>query len=187
MFAVSNDRSLPEDVQDDSHESTNDDTGGTPSHGLLDPDTMKIHSRIELTSKPEAHCPTINVADLLGCTFISEPNENGVQMRARISGIETTKETSTDCSQRMHKFRVKVSNKTFKEIKTHNQMLDWVDRDLHRDDMYAFESIKAHRLHPDPSGDKKLGMDNAPKRVLPTPSGMGFRGDHMGQLEDHIR
>ena len=49
----------------------------------------------------------------------------------------------------------------FEEIKTYNEMLDWVDRDLHKDDMFTFESIKAHRLHPDPMGEKGMGMDNA--------------------------
>ena len=28
--------------------------------------------------------------------------------------------------------------------------------------MFAFESIKAHRVHPDPSGEKKMGLDLAP-------------------------
>ena len=84
-------------------------------------------------------------------------------MRARISRIETTEETSADYSQRMYKFQCKVRDKVFKEIKTYNQMLDWVDRDLYKDDMFAFESIKAHRLHPDPIGKKAMGTDNAAK------------------------
>ena len=82
-------------------------------------------------------------------------------MRAKISRIEVIKETSADYSQRMYKFQCNVGDKVFEEIKTYNQMLDWVDRDLHKDDMFAFESIKAHRLHPNPLGEKGMGMDNA--------------------------
>jgi hypothetical protein len=57
----------------------------------------------------------------------------------------------------------KVEDKVFEEIKTHNQMLDWADRDLHKDDIFAFESIKVHCLHPDPTAEKKMGLDNAPR------------------------
>jgi hypothetical protein len=38
-----------------------------------------------------------------------------------------------------------------------------VDRDSHKDHMCVFESIQAHRLHPDPSGKKKMGLDVAPR------------------------
>ena len=82
-------------------------------------------------------------------------------MWARISRIEGTDRTSADHTQWMHKFQCKVGNKVFEELKTHNQMLDWVDRDLHKDDMFAFESNKAHRLHLDPTGEKKMDLDNA--------------------------
>jgi hypothetical protein len=82
-------------------------------------------------------------------------------MQAKISRIEATEETSADYTQRMYKYQCEVRDKVFKEIKTYNQMLDWVDRDLHKDDTFAFESIKEHRLHPDPTGEKKMGMDNA--------------------------
>jgi hypothetical protein len=42
-------------------------------------------------------------------------------------------------------------------------MLNWVDCNLHKDDMFAFKSIKAHRLHPDPMSEKKMGLDKAAK------------------------
>jgi hypothetical protein len=43
-------------------------------------------------------------------------------------------------------------------------MLDWVYHDLDKDDMYAFESIKAHCLYHNPTGKKKVDLDKAPKR-----------------------
>jgi hypothetical protein len=54
-------------------------------------------------------------------------------------------------------------DKVLEEIKTNNHMLNWVDRDLHKDNMFAFESIKVHHLHPDPMGEKKMGLDNVPR------------------------
>ena len=149
------------DDQDDSGEFSNNTLDETPSHRPLDPDTEKIHSRIDACIEAGGTLPTVEVADLLGRTFISEPDETGEQMRARISRIKMTKEATADYLQRMYKFQCDVGDRVFEEIKTCNQMLDWVDRDLHKDDMFAFESIKAHRLHPDPMGEKGMGMDNA--------------------------
>jgi hypothetical protein len=161
MFAMSNERGMPEDDQDDSQDSSNDTPDDATSHRPLDPDTERIHSRIDAFIVLGGTLPTIEVANLLGCTFISEPDETGEQMWAKISRIEATEETSADYTQRMYKFQCEVRDKVFEEIKTYNQMLDWVDQDLHKDDMFAFELIKAHRLHPDPTGEKEMGMDNA--------------------------
>jgi hypothetical protein len=141
MFGMPNVRGVSTDGQDNSPESSNDTLDDTPSHRRLDLDTEKILSRIDAYIKAGGKLPTIEVADLLGHTFISEPDETGEQMWVKISRIEATKETSADYSQRMYKFQCEVGDKVFEEIKTYNQMLDWVDRDLHKDDMYAFESI----------------------------------------------
>jgi hypothetical protein len=149
MFVMSNKRGLSKCDQDDSQDSTNDTPNNTTGHCPLDPDTEKIHSRINAHIQAGGTLSTIQMADLLGRTFISEPDETGEQMWARISRIEGTERTSADHTQRMYKFQCKVEDKVFEELKTYNQMLDWVDHDVHKDNMFAFESIKAHRLHPD--------------------------------------
>jgi hypothetical protein len=46
---------------------------------------------------------------------------------------------------------------------TYNRMLDWVDHDCHKDNMFAFESIKTHCLHPNPTGEKKMVLYMAPR------------------------
>ena len=53
------------DDQDDLRESSNDTLDDTPSHRPLDPDTDKIHSRIDTYIKAGGTLPTIEVADLL--------------------------------------------------------------------------------------------------------------------------
>ena len=96
MFAMSNEWGLPEEDQDDSQDSSNDNPDEATSHHPLDPDTERIHSRIDAYIKAGGTLPTIEVADLLGRTFISEPDETGEQMQAKISRIEATEETSAD-------------------------------------------------------------------------------------------
>ena len=137
--------------QDDSEESSNDTVDEISHHQPLDPDTAAMHSRIEAYIQAGGTLPTVDVSDLLGHTFISEPDENEEQMRARIGGIETTEESTSDDTQRLYKFKCEVNDKAFEEILTYNRMLNWVDRDCHKDDMFVFESMKAHRLHPDPT------------------------------------
>ena len=149
--------------QDDSEESSNNTVDEISQHGPLDPDTAAIHSGIEAYIRAGGTLPTMDVSDLLGRTFISEPDENGEQMRAKIGGIETTEGSTNDDTQRLYKFKCEVKDKVFEEILTYNWMLDWVDCDHHKDDMFAFESIKAHCLHPDPMGEKNMGLDIAPR------------------------
>jgi hypothetical protein len=84
-------------------------------------------------------------------------------MWARISGIEAMKDTTADYMEQLYKFRCTVKDEVCEEIMTHNRMLDWVDQDLHKDNMFAFESMKAHHLHPDSTGGKKMAFDKATK------------------------
>ena len=70
MFAMSNERGLPENDQDDSQESSSDATDDVMSHGPLNPDTEKIHSRIEAYIEAGGTLPTIEVADLRFGTHI---------------------------------------------------------------------------------------------------------------------
>jgi hypothetical protein len=149
--------------QDDSDKSLNDTIDDASHHQPLDPYTAKIHSRIDACIKSGGTLPTIQVGDLLGHTFFSEPDEKEEQVRAKISGIDATGDTTLDDMERLYKFKCKVKDNVFKEIMSCNRMFDWVDRDCHKDDMYAFESIKAHCLHLNPTGEKKMSLDNAPK------------------------
>jgi hypothetical protein len=113
MMAMSNKQGVPEDNQDDSQESSNDTPESTTGHRPLDRHTEKIHSRIGAYVEAGGTLPTIQVADLLGRTFISKPDETGEQMWARISWIEASEETSADYIQWMYKFQCKVGDKVF--------------------------------------------------------------------------
>jgi hypothetical protein len=107
MFAMSNELGVSneEGNQDNSEGSTNDTLNNITGHCPLDPDMEKIHSRINAHIEAGGILPTVQVADLLGHTFISEPNETGEQMQARVSKIEATEDTSADYMQRMYKFQ----------------------------------------------------------------------------------
>jgi hypothetical protein len=110
--------------QDDSDESSNDTINDASHHQPLDLDMTKIHSRIDAYIKARGTLPTVQVGDLLGCTFISEPDEEGEQMRAKNSGIHATGVTTLDDMEQLYKFKCKVKDKVFEEIMTYNRMLN---------------------------------------------------------------
>jgi hypothetical protein len=82
MFAMANEQGMSnkEGDQDDSEGSTNNTVDDTTGHRPLDPNREKIHSLIDTHIEAGGTLTTVKVADLLGCTFISEPNETGEQM-----------------------------------------------------------------------------------------------------------
>jgi hypothetical protein len=124
MFGLSDDQEKSDhddqSEQDDSDESSNDTVNETSRHQPLDPDTARIHSRIEAYIKAGGTLPTVHVGELLGRTFISEPDEEGEQLRTKISGIETTDEPTNDNTQQLYKFKCEVNDKVFEEIMTYN-------------------------------------------------------------------
>ena len=89
--------------------------------------------------------PTVNIAGLVGRTFIPNPDEHGDQPRSKVVSVEPTESVTADNSELLYKFRCKVGDRTFEEIMTYNRMRDWCDRDLDREDMYKMEAIVGHK------------------------------------------
>ena len=89
--------------------------------------------------------PVIDISGLVGRTFIADPDENQEQVRAKIERINPTNEATADGSEELYKFRCKVGDRRFEEIMTYNQMLEWCNRDIDKDDMFRFDAILDHR------------------------------------------
>jgi hypothetical protein len=89
--------------QDDSEESSNDTLDDLSSHPLLDQDMARIHSRLNAYIKVGGTFPIVHIGDLLGCTFISKPGEEGEQMRAKMSIIEPTDDTTANYMEHLYK------------------------------------------------------------------------------------
>ena len=89
--------------------------------------------------------PTLDSADLLGRTYITDPDDEGEQHRAKIVDVGVLEERTPDGMQPLFRFRSKVGDKTFEEIITYNRMLEWCDRDKDKDDFYRIDGILGHR------------------------------------------
>ena len=93
---------------------------------------MPEQERQELTTK-------------LGRTFISDPDEEGEQVRAKILEAEGTGDHTADKKKELFKLKCRVGEKIFTQVMTYSKMLEWCDRDLDKDDMYKIEAILSHR------------------------------------------
>ena len=64
--------------------------------------------------------PVIDVSDLINRTYITNPDEDGEQLRAVIDQIEKTNERTADKKETLYKFRAKAGDKVYEEIMTYN-------------------------------------------------------------------
>jgi hypothetical protein len=62
--------------------------------------------------------PIINTANLLGRTFIDDPDLIGAQRRATIEEVIPTNICTSDNKEQLFRFRAKVGEKTFKHLMT---------------------------------------------------------------------
>ena len=121
-----------------------------PTHTLDEEFTSRIAEDI-LRSKWDEHVqkggtlPTIDVEDLVGRTFIDNPDDDGVQLRAKIESATPIGKQVADRSEDLYRFQCKVGDKTFEEIMSYNKMLEWCDRDLQADDFYRVDGVTGHK------------------------------------------
>ena len=109
------------------------------------PKPDRISSRREAMELDISPLPTINAGTLVGRTFITDPDEEGEQVRAKIDMIEATQHATADGKEKLWEFRCRVGDKKFNEILTFNQMIKWCARDADSDDMFRFDGILDHR------------------------------------------
>ena len=96
--------------------------------------------------------PTFDSSDLLGRTFITNPDDDQEQRRAKIFDVALSNERTADGKQPLFTFKARVGDKVLKHIMTYNRMLEWCDRDLDKDDFYRFVRVLGHRKKPSAKG-----------------------------------
>ncbi len=111
-----------------------------------------LRGQRERASEQGEPLPAEDTSDLVGKTFINDPDEDEVQLRARIIEIKATEDYNNNQEQ-LHKFRCQVGDKVFEEVTTYNKMLDWVNRDADKDDMHKLDGIMKHRKIAGSKGD----------------------------------
>ncbi len=118
-----------------------DDTGRPPpdGHGL------------------ESITPIFHPEDLVGRTFLLDPQEDGQRHRARIVKVIQDHEDDLMQDPMRIKFLCSVNNDTAEEVISYNQMLDFITRDEENPVVWKFCKIVSHQgplahNHPDYNG-----------------------------------
>ena len=119
--------------------------GFVPSADNIGEHYRVLHSFTEAHNHEGRPMPTIDVGSLRGRTFISNPDSEGEQHRSKVIGIEPIGEETADGREALYKFKCSVKDKVFEEVITYNQMLEWCNRDMDRNDMYRFNAILDHK------------------------------------------
>ena len=108
-------------------------------------DPIQLHTLQESLGNGGKPMPEIDVMKLVGKTFITLPDEDGIQTRAKITGISVDDEMAVDRKEYLLKFKCQVGEKVYEEIMTYNRMLDWVAESKTKDRYHQVESIRDHR------------------------------------------
>ena len=130
-----------DDDQGSSGQEDNDEDAPSISHQH----TKIFSSAMEDTLNKGGSLPTFDSSDLLGRTFITNPDDNQEQRRAKIFDIALSDERTADGMQPLFSFKAKVGDKVHEHVMTYNRMLEWCDRDLDKGDFYRFVRILGHR------------------------------------------
>ena len=112
-----------------------------------------LSSAMDAILEKGGELPTFDASDLLGRTYITDPDDNQEQRRVKIYDVDVLEDRTADDQQPLFRFKAKVGAKRFEEIMTYHRMLEWCDRDVHKDDFYRLETIVNHRKNSkSPSG-----------------------------------
>ena len=100
-----------------------------------------LRTAMEDTVKAGGKLPTFNAKSILGRTFITTPDANQEQHRAKIEDIEASGQTTPDGKQPLFKFKCSVGDKRFEEIMTYNRMLEWCEQDADKHEYFRIVGI----------------------------------------------
>ena len=103
--------------------------------------------------------PIINAEEIIGQTFLLDTQEDGQRHRARVVELVEDHMANQEQDPGLIQFKVSVNDDQYEEIISYNQLLDYLDKDPHKDIYWKFKRITAHQgplsdKHPDYKGSK---------------------------------
>ena len=122
---------------------TSENLRASMDHGEEVPEVVKSKHDQEL--KEGKTLPTIDPEDLIGRTFLKEPEEDGQRFCVKI--IEAIANNQHDLAERKEniKFRCSVDDGCYEEIVSYNDIIDHIENDQTDHGIWKFKSITAHQ------------------------------------------
>jgi hypothetical protein len=66
--------------------------------------------------------------ELVGCTFLMDPQDDGQRFRARIVDLVEDRQSKVRKSDHHHKFRILVNDDQYEEVITYNELMDFIQK-----------------------------------------------------------
>ena len=121
--------------------------------------TLQSDTSTNILPTPETERPMANITtdDLIGRTYLSQPQEDGTRRRIKIIEQLDDFDNMIANDSNMIKFRATTDDGTIEEVITYNQILDKLEAEDGEDDEWHFKSILNHQgplkpNHPDYKG-----------------------------------
>ena len=120
-------------------------------------DTVNISDSSNHLDPDQSSSPVFDPEDLVGRTFLLDPQKDGQKHRARIVKLIEDHENDVDKNPTRIKFLCSINNDTAEEVITYNQLLEYITRDEENPVVWKFRRITSHQGplkpdHPDYNG-----------------------------------
>jgi hypothetical protein len=129
------------DRDDDTDETSSPDTneGTSPvEHGEFSPDPGT-------TDPSENENVLVSLEDLVGRTFLLDPDPEGQRFRARITDLVDKHDNDVINNPERVKFLCKLDQDDREELLTYNQVMDYLNRDAENPNVWKYQRIVSHQ------------------------------------------
>ena len=110
----------------------------TVKNKILEPITDEI---LKSKFNRDDTLPTIDPDTLIGRTFLKEPNDDGIRLRAKIIERIENEDTERSNDPRFIRFRCSVNDDQFEDIITYIDVINHIGKDDGNNDEWKFKSI----------------------------------------------
>jgi len=92
-----------------------------------------------------SHLPTFHPSDLVGCTFLLDPQEDGQRFCTRIVEALEDHDAKLHCKPECFKFCCSIKDDQYEEVLSYNEILNYIEQqDDNSTKIWKFHHIMAH-------------------------------------------
>ena len=110
-----------------------------------DPPPQIVRSKHDESLQQDGTMPTFDPTDLIGRTFLLDPEDDGQRFRGKIIEAIVENEQELNNHPDRIKFRCAINDEQFEEIISYNEILHMIEKDETEEGLWRFKSITGHQ------------------------------------------
>ena len=110
-----------------------------------DPPPEIVRSKHDESLQQGGTMPTIDPTDLIGRTFLLDPEDDGQRFRGKIIEAIVENEQELNNHPDCIKFRCSINDEQFEEIISYNEIIHMIEKDETEEGLWRFKSITGHQ------------------------------------------